>query len=58
MTPGTVLPEHSDTYARFREIYDVPDDAVIRRYVIFLENWQSGHYIEIDDAPVTKKSRC
>jgi hypothetical protein len=54
MTPGTVLPEHSDTYKKFREIYSVADDAVIRRYVIFLENWQSGHYIEIDDGPVTK----
>ena len=52
MTPGTVLPEHSDTYQRFREIYDVTPGAVIRRYVIFLENWQSGHYCEIDDAPV------
>jgi hypothetical protein len=52
MTPGTVLPEHSDTYQRFREIYDVTPGAVIRRYVIFLEDWQSGHYCEIDDAPV------
>jgi len=52
MTPGTVLPEHSDTYGKFREIYDVTPDAVIRRYVIFLEDWQSGHYCEIDDAPV------
>lgn len=54
MSPGTVLPEHRDTYLKFREIYAVPDDAVIRRYVIFLEDWQSGHYIEIDDAPVVK----
>jgi hypothetical protein len=52
MSPGTVLPEHSDTYSRFREIYHVPATAVIRRYVVFLEDWQSGHYCEIDDAPV------
>lgn len=52
MPPGTVLPEHSDTYKKFREIYAIPDSAVIRRYVVFLENWQSGHYFEIDSAPV------
>lgn len=48
MRPGDVLPNHQDTYARFRSIYNLPPDAVIRRYVIFLENWQSGHYFEID----------
>lgn len=52
MTPGIVLPEHSDTYARFREIYGVTDQQTIRRAVIFMEPWQSGHYFEIDGTPV------
>jgi hypothetical protein len=52
MRPGTTLPEHSDTYAKFREIYDISDDVSIRRYVIFLENWDSGHYLEIDQTPL------
>ena len=52
MRPGTTLPEHSDTYARFREIYGIDDTVQIRRYVIFLEDWQSGHYLELDGEPL------
>ena len=53
MRPGDVLPNHSDAYVRYRDIYGVQDIASIRRYVIFLEDWQSGHYFEIDDVAVT-----
>jgi len=54
MRPGDVLPHHRDTYARFREVYDVPADATIRRYIIFMEDWQPGHYFEIDGTPMTR----
>lgn len=53
MRPGSVLPNHSDTYARFVKIYDVEDPTAIHRAVIFLEDWKSGHYFEIDDTPIT-----
>lgn len=52
MRPGDVLPEHRDIYLRYREIYNVQDTASIRRYIIFLEDWQSGHYLEIDSTPI------
>jgi hypothetical protein len=54
MTPGTALPNHSDTYARFREIYDIADPNTIFRAVVFLEPWQSGHYFEINEDPVVE----
>jgi hypothetical protein len=54
MRPGDVIPNHRDTFAKFREIYRLSADTVIRRYVIFLENWQSGHYFEIDHQPIVK----
>lgn len=54
MRPGTTLPEHSDTYARFREIYQIDPAVPIRRYVIFLENWASGHYLEVDGEPLQR----
>jgi hypothetical protein len=54
MPPGTVLPNHSDTYARFREIYGITDPDSIWRAVIFLEPWASGHYLEIDGHPYTE----
>lgn len=53
MRPGDALPQHRDTYQRFSEIYGIADINTIRRYVIFLENWQSGHYFEIDGVPIT-----
>lgn len=52
MKPGTVLPEHSDTYAKFCELYRIDDIDRVRRYVVFLEDWQSGHYFEIDQVPI------
>ena len=52
MGPGTVLPSHSDTYAKFRELNSVDDPNTIWRAVVFLENWQSGHYFEIDNRPM------
>lgn len=52
MSPGTSLPRHSDTYSRFRQIHDLPSNAVIRRYVFFMEDWASGHYFEIDDEAI------
>lgn len=48
MSPGTLLPSHSDTYSKFREIHKVKDPHTIWRAVVFLESWQSGHYFEID----------
>ena len=52
MGPGTVLPLHSDTYARFRELHNIDDPNNIFRAVIFLEDWESGHYFEIDNQPL------
>lgn len=52
MTPGTVLPIHRDTYQRFRSKYNVSCLDEIARCIIFLENWDSGHYFEIDNVPI------
>lgn len=54
MAPGVVLPNHSDTYARFRQLHSIVDADSIWRAVIFLEDWHSGHYLEINNTPVTK----
>jgi hypothetical protein len=60
MRPGCVLPEHRDTYTRFKQIHDITNPSQIYRAVIFLEDWQSGHYFEIDRTPVTqwRKGHC
>lgn len=51
MGPGTVLPNHSDTYARFRHIHNIEDIQKIFRAVVFLEDWQGGHYAEYAGRP-------
>lgn len=54
MAPGCVLPEHQDTYARFREIHDIQDADKIYRAIVFLEDWQPGHYFDIQGCPLVR----
>ena len=52
MTPGTILPEHGDTFIRYREIMNLKPTDDVGRAVVFLEDWKSGHYFEINETPV------
>lgn len=52
MAPGTVIPNHRDIYSRFKNIYGITDSDSIWRAVVMLEDWQSGHYLEIDGRPI------
>ncbi len=56
MPPGSTLPNHSDTYNRYREIHNITDPSTIYRAIVFLEDWQSGHYSEIDGNAVVNWS--
>ena len=47
MNTGTVLPTHQDLYLRYIQLFQLQGkEHRIRRAVIFLENWQPGHYAE------------
>ena len=50
MNPGSCLPEHGDTYVRFRELHNYDDD--IHRAIFYMEDWQSGHISEIEKQPL------
>lgn len=52
MGPGTCLPLHSDTYARYKQIHHLSKSDTVVRSIVFLEDWQSGHYFEIDKTPI------
>ena len=52
MTPGTIMPEHSDAFVKYREILSLKETDNVGRAVIFLEDWKSGHYFEIDETPI------
>jgi hypothetical protein len=50
MNTGTVLPTHSDLYLKYIELFNLQgQEHTIRRAVIFLEDWQPGHYAEYQD---------
>ena len=53
MDTGTVLPRHSDRYVKYIDLFNLyGQEHRIRRAIVFLEDWQSGHYSECADTPV------
>jgi len=53
MSPGTILPTHGDLYKKYIDIFKLHGrEHTIRRAIVFLENWQSGHYLECDGEPI------
>jgi hypothetical protein len=55
MMPGTILPTHQDLYKKYIDIFGLQgQEHTIRRAVIFLQDWQPGHYFEGMDEPVVK----
>lgn len=52
MTTGTFLPPHIDSYKRYIELFNLQGkEHTIQRAIIFLEDWKSGHYFELDKEP-------
>jgi hypothetical protein len=57
MMPGTILPTHQDLYKKYIDIFSLHgQEHTIRRAVIFLQDWQPGHYFEGMGEPVVKWS--
>lgn len=57
MMPGTILPTHSDLYSKYIELFDLQGkEHTINRAIIFLEDWEPGHYAEYRGEPFTKWS--
>ena len=53
MSTGTILPTHQDLYLRYIDVFKLHgQEQRIRRAVVFLEDWQSGHYLEMNGKPV------
>ena len=54
MTTGTVLPTHKDLYLKYINLFNLKGrEHTIRRAIILLEDWKSGHYLEIMERPIT-----
>lgn len=57
MRTGTILPMHGDLYLKYIDLFDLAGrEHTIRRAIVMLEDWSSGHYLEIMGRPVTNWS--
>lgn len=55
MNTGTVLPTHGDLYLKYIQLYNLQgQEHRIRRAIVFLEDWASGHYFEGMGVPLTE----
>lgn len=53
--PGTILPTHQDLYLKYIELFQLQGkEKNIRRAVVFMEDWQPGHYAEYLDTPLSQ----
>lgn len=52
MNTGDITPNHKDHYITYKKVFAIEDDSTIWRAIIFMEDWKSGHYFEIDGKPV------
>ena len=52
MVTDTVLPVHSDSFSKYRTIFNCKQTDCIR-IIIFPFDWASGHYFEIEDVAIT-----
>lgn len=54
MTSGTILPTHGDLYVKYVKLFGLQGrEHCIRRAIVFLEDWKSGHYFEGMGQPLT-----
>ena len=52
MTSGTVMPVHQDRYVKYIDLFDLQgQEHTIRRAIVLLEDWYSGHYLEVMGRP-------
>lgn len=53
MRTGTVMPVHSDLYKRYIEVFNLHGrEHTIKRALVLLEDWKSGHYLELRGQPI------
>lgn len=46
------LPLHKDEFVTYRKKLNLIDPTTIRRTIVFLEDWKSGHYFQIAETAI------
>lgn len=49
LTPGNIIPRHTDVYKFYNETFGIYDNSKIFRVLIMTEDWKPGHYVEVED---------
>ena len=44
-----ILPLHSDHYVTYQKLHNITDTSKIWRAVVFMEDWKTGHYFQIEN---------
>jgi hypothetical protein len=57
MNTMEMFPVHQDHYISYRKLFNITDPTTIWRCVVFLDNWKSGHYMEVDGNPIVNWNR-
>lgn len=52
MVTNDILPMHRDRYLKYKSVFNILDSSTIFRCIVFLDNWKSGHYLEVDTTPI------
>jgi hypothetical protein len=53
MSTGAILPHHRDTYKKYIELFGCDLSSIIR-FVVFIEDWYPGHYLEVEHKPIVE----
>lgn len=53
LEPGQVIPVHKDSFYKLRQEHNVDIDDCIR-YLIFLQDWELGHFAEFRETCITQ----
>jgi hypothetical protein len=57
MNTGTVMPVHQDLYKKYIEVFNLQGkEQTIFRALVLLEDWKSGHYLEVNGVPIVEWS--
>ena len=54
--PNQIIPPHTDNFYMLRQKYNATVDDCLR-YLIFLEDWKFGQYVEFEDLSISKWKR-
>jgi hypothetical protein len=52
LTPGNVMPWHRDGFHYFKLQQSPTDIEYIVRSLIFLKDWENGHYLQVEDSVI------